>query len=508
MLSLLKPVDMNDYNRSLCLPRTRLDVIKSITKWISDDCKDQKRVLWLHGLAGSGKSTLATTIVEIMQGLQHLGGFFFCNRYKAERNAGTIIRTLAYQLALFDAGIGAEVSRIVECNPNIADMLPDFQFTNLLSAKALNSVQWSGGPVVLVIDALDECGSEMDRKILLQVLSRGFSVLPPFIRIMVTSRQERDIEATFASHLSVLAYDLDIDSVSTGEDILEFLQYRLAEIKQANNKYISFSPGWPGDDRIHALRKIAAGLFIWASTACLYIERHNPPLRLDELITQQAVNTSSSPFAALDQLYKTGLQSAGTWDEPSFCSDCCNIFGAILCARSPLTITEIDALLGLPQLCLQSISRLGCFLQWSESGPVRILHPSFGDYLSDRCHTEPWFIDLEKHNMKLAIHCIELLDNSLHENICGLKLPHLVQQQPLESAVAYAGRFWVEHVCSISQISDDIGDQIYKFLDEHLLHWIEALAILKCHDETIRSLQNLLNWVQVCWQIQFQRAHN
>jgi hypothetical protein len=507
VLSLLKPVDMNEYNRPLCLPKTRLDVIKSITEWIADDHRDQKRVLWLHGLAGSGKSTLASTIVEMMQGLQHLGGFFLCNRYKAERNAGTIIRTLAYQLALFDAGIGAEVSRIVECNPNIAEMLPDFQFTNLLSATALNTVQWSGGPVVLVIDALDECGSEMDRKILLQVLSRGFSVLPPFIRIMVTSRRERDIEAIFASHLSVHAYNLDIDSVTTGEDILEFLQYRLAEIQLAN-KYIPFPPDWPGDDKIHALRESAAGLFIWASTACSYIESHNPLISLNQLVTQQAVDTSSSPFAALDQLYKTGLQSAGAWADPLFCSDCCNIFGAILCARSPLTITAIDALLGLPQPCLQSIFRLGCFLQWSETEPICILHPSFGDYLSGRCHTEPWFIDLKKHNMKLAIHCIELLDNSLHENICGLKLPHLVQKKSLQSAVAYACRFWVEHVCSISCISDDIGNQIYEFLGQHLLHWIEASAILKCHGETIQSLRNLLNWVKVCWPIQFEDPHN
>jgi hypothetical protein len=44
--------------------------------------------------------------------------------------------------------------------PWISEMLLAFQFTNLLSAQALKLVEWSGGPVVLVIDGLDECGDE------------------------------------------------------------------------------------------------------------------------------------------------------------------------------------------------------------------------------------------------------------------------------------------------------------------------------------------------------------
>jgi hypothetical protein len=43
----------------------------------------------------------------------------------------------------------------------------------------------------------------------------------------------------------------------------------------------------------------------------------------------------------------------------------------------------------------------------------------------------------------------------------------------------------------------DIANQIYRFLCRHLLHWIETQAILKSHGETIRSLQNLLNRLQV-----------
>ncbi|MDQ1532138.1 MAG: hypothetical protein QOE37_2263, partial [Microbacteriaceae bacterium] len=369
VLSKLKPVDMDEYNRIPCLPKTRLDVIKAFTEWIADGLNNQKKVLWLHGLAGSGKSTISTTLAHTMRGLHRLGAFFYFNRDIPERNAATLIGTLAHQLATFDAQIGAEVSRVVERNPNIAAMPLDFQFANLLATKALKSMEWSGGPIVLVIDALDECGTERDRRHIMQVLSKGFSDLPPFVRVVVSSREEPDIEAAFEPHPAIYSYHLDINSPTTGEDITEFLRYRLAEIRTAN-KYILFPSDWPSDNVLYALRARAAGLFVWASTACLYVDSHDPLRRLEDLLTQESVDTSSAPFANLDRLYKTGLLSAGSWNDLSFRSDCGEILGTILCARIPISCSAMDSILALPRQCLQSISHLRCVLQGGETEDV------------------------------------------------------------------------------------------------------------------------------------------
>jgi hypothetical protein len=156
-----------------------------------------------------------------MRSLHRLGAFFFFNRDIPQRNFATLIRTLAYQLAMFDAHFGATISRVVENTDNIAGMPLEFQFENLLSANTLKSVEWSGGPIVLIIDALDECGSEADRKILIWVLSKGFSNLPSFIQILVVSRQESDIQRALGSHLHLRPYPLDIDS-ATKDNILEY----------------------------------------------------------------------------------------------------------------------------------------------------------------------------------------------------------------------------------------------------------------------------------------------
>ena len=502
-------MELREHNRKECLANTRSAVIRSIIDWIADESSGHKEVLWLYGLAGSGKSTLATTIAGMMRDLHRLGAFFFFDRDVQGRDSATLITMLAYQLAQFDPRIGVKVSQIVESIPGIAGMPLGFQFSNLLSADALKSVEWTGGTVVLVIDALDECGSIEERESLLQALSKGFQILPPFIRVIVVSRLESDIQRAFGTHPAVYPFSLDIESAANHEDISRFVEYRLDEIRKANPPLRS---DWPGDDKVSALIHSARGLFVWASTACLYINDYDPDQRLNQLIppqsevnspehvNQQLSMTSSKPFARLDQLYKTGLESVGSWDNPSFRSDCCNIIGVILCAIVPVSCLVIDTLLELPpsRTCFQSISHLGCVLRIDKTGAVRILHPSFHDYLSGRCSTEPWSIDLQLHKKELALHCINLLNKTLRENIHGLTLPHWVQMEVLPEAVSYACRFWVEHTCLISYAADDVVDRIYKFLGRHLLHWMEAMAVLKSHDSTIRSLRNLLAWIQVC----------
>jgi len=502
LLSLLKPVEMNEYSRKNCLPTTRLDIIKSIIEWITDESRERKSVLWLYGLAGSGKSTLSTTIAWMMRDLYQLGAFFFFDRDIPERNPATLIRTLAYQLALFDARIGDVISKIVENTPRIAEMPLDFQITNLLLIKAMELVEWSGGPIVLVVDALDEPASNSHRKELLKALSKGFHDLPSFLRVVVVSRQESDIQHALGSHPAVHRYPLDIDSPINQDDIRRFIWHQLDQIRRENEH---LACDWPGEDKITTLMRSAGGLFVWASTACLYIDGYDPNRRLMELITHQSEINSSEPFAQLDKLYKTGLESARYWNDLLFCSDFRDILGVILCARNPLSPSVIDSLLELPQnrTCCQTISHLGCVLHIGESDGIRILHPSFHDYLSSRCSLEPWFVDLQLHNRKLALCCIGLLNRTLQKNICGLTLqvPDSVKEKQLSSAVSYACRFWIEHVCFILDDMNDILDHIYQFLCQHLLHWMEVLAILKCHELTIRTLKNLLGWIQVSCNI-------
>ena len=488
---------MDEYNRTPCLKDTRRNVIKDIMEWIADASIERKKLLWVYGMAGTGKSTLSTTIAQIMRKVNRLGAFFFFNRDIPQRNGSTLIRTLAYQLAMFDARFAAAISRVVENNENIANMPLEFQFEQLLSVNALQSVEWSEGPIVLIIDALDECGSQADRKILMQALSKSLSSLPSFIRVMIVSRPELDIQRALESHSHLRPYPLDIDTATNRHDVLEFIRYRLEEIR-IKDGYLGNL--WPGDDKIRSLANRAGGLFVWASTACLYIgEGCAPKQRLSELLNKQPEDDSFGPIAKLDSLYETGLRSAGWWNDRSFRSDCRKILGVILCARVPLLCSVIDDLLALPEdtPSLKSVSRLRCVLHVSKTEQIRILHPSFHDYLSERCKDQPWSIDLERHHKELALCCINLLDRELRENICNMTLPYLSRTKLLPEAISYACKFWIEHICLVSDATNDILNRTYDFLVKHLLHWMEALAILNSHDHTIRSIHNLMKWLQV-----------
>jgi hypothetical protein len=67
-----------------------------------------------------------------------------------------------------------------------------------------------GPPIVLLLDALDECGSAEDRRVLRDILATESIQLPSFVRIIVTSRAEHDIRAAFIDRPHIFVQELDI----------------------------------------------------------------------------------------------------------------------------------------------------------------------------------------------------------------------------------------------------------------------------------------------------------
>ncbi|KAF7964760.1 hypothetical protein HWV62_3252 [Athelia sp. TMB] len=499
----LRRVVIDKTERDACLPGTRVGAINMIMKWYSDDSPDRKNTMWLHGMAGAGKSTLSTTIAGMMDrfnGLNLLGAFFIFDRSVAERKPSTLIRTIAYQLAEFDPVIGARMQQVIEEIPGIAEESLNTQFLKLLSSEALGDILWFRGPILIVIDALDESGTVAERERLLKVLSEGISKLPHFIRLLVVSRPERDI----ADHLTndiVRREELRVDPTTSRADIAMFIRSRLNEVRSRNVKYFPDAlERWPGNDDINGLVNLASGHFIWAQTACRMIGTDgNPKDNLEDLISH--LDTSDDSFTTLYQLYKTALTSAIRWDNRRSCAQARDLLGAVICAQVPLSCNAIDELLGQPSSSPQTVASLGSVLSWSETGPIRILHTSFYDYLTLHSTTEPtagpWALTVSECHAKLAEGCIALLAGKLKENMCNLALPQPITDQTLPEAISYAAGFWIDHVCLINKPSKALADTIDRFMRDHLLHWMEALSIGKTFDVALRSLPILLKWIQV-----------
>ncbi|KDQ13025.1 hypothetical protein BOTBODRAFT_133925, partial [Botryobasidium botryosum FD-172 SS1] len=414
----LDPVDMDSATRPLCHPGTRSKEIQLITDWVIDP-NAASRILWLPGPAGFGKSTLSTTLAHSFSSLRRLAAFVFFNREAQERSSpAAVVRTLAYQLALFGHRIGEKIHNAIKASPFIPRSHIRNQFTKLI-VEPLSSIEGLGadGPILVIFDAFDECGNAETRSALLSVLAEESKNLPSFIRILLTSRPIPDIERALSKQPHVKRHNLYVTTENSG-DVELFLRHSTTRIVEEQDVPV-LAPDWPGEGALLELVRRARGLFIWAQTAIRYIrESHDPAAHLNVLLGMD----TDDDFHPLTQLYTTALMSAGNWEDRTFPPVFRKIVGAILVVKTPLTPAAIDTILCAPSnQSRQIVSYYGAVLLTEPDGTINTIHPSFYDTLTDRSHAgEKWFIDTGLHNRDMAFRCIDLLDRDLKENICGL----------------------------------------------------------------------------------------
>lgn len=498
---------MDGSKRTACLADTRMNILKLVIHWASAT-ETTQNVLWLHGLAGSGKSTLATTLANFFRETGRLGAFLFFARDVTEgSNPMTVVRTLAHQLGTSHHDIGKAIAASIKSTPSIYLSPLPFQFRRLL-IDPLSTLPAPKTPIVIIIDALDQCGTPEERESLMTVLSEHSRRLSPTIRFIFTSRAEIDLCRAFDPQTHVLTRELDITSQANTNDIASYFRHGMA-IVRAKNKRLGLEANWPGECTIRALTERASGLFIWASTALDFINGYDPRVCLDTILKGES---APAALSALDALYETALESEGVWDNNDFVADFHAIIGLVLVAQTPLSSSAIDRLLGEQQRRPTDhiVSRLGCVLQPTPT--VRVLHSSFADFLltRSRCGRDIWYFDPDPHHHSLAVQCLRRLNDTLKHNICNLTLSKdLALRSPsnerLPEDISYACIFWIDHICTIKDNVESIIEHLKSFLYRHLLHWFEAMSILKKSRDTIASLRSLVGWMTVSYMAAYRR---
>jgi hypothetical protein len=95
---------------------------------------------------------------------------------------------------------------------------------------------------------------------------------------------------------------------------------------------------------------------------------------------------------------------------------------------------------------------------------------------------------------------LELMSKRLERDICGLRTPGAlfdelngVDQEPL-AHIRYACCYWVDHLQACQgQIGLRDNGEVHVFLQEHFLHWLEALSLMKKMSESVRVVTALLS---------------
>src|SRR6202044_2789861 len=191
-----------------CDPDTRTDILNKIFEWVSDT--DGHSVCWLYGIAGSGKSAIAQSVSELIAENKLAASFFF-NRQERERSRKEyIIPTIAYQLAISIPALKSVICDVIAkdetiLNATFADQLPK------LIIEPLQTLPYSGPPMVIVIDGLDECEDYLEAARLMTQLTEPSANTRLSLRFFVTSRPEPPIRAIFENpgiHSTTLQFNL------------------------------------------------------------------------------------------------------------------------------------------------------------------------------------------------------------------------------------------------------------------------------------------------------------
>jgi len=472
-------------------------------------------IFWLSGMAGTGKSTISRTVARRWYDEKRLGATFFFSRGQGDlANASKFFATIACQLAHTQPSLATHIREAILNNPNITKQSLQDQWEQLIR-RPLSQVKDLPSELVLVIDALDECDGERDIRLILHLLSQANSLGSVRLKIFVTSRPETPIQLGFHDISNDAHRDFALHAILNAvvdNDICVLLQHEFGDIRKRHG----LPDEWPDASCLGQLVQKAGGLFIYATTVCRFIgyKFDYPPDRL--ILVLKDTKEHGTSMGQLDSMYTTLLRHAVTSkddmpaEEELLSQRFKRIIGPIVVLRDTLTSAALTKLLRAKEWEVkQTLQSLSSVLRYSDGAPITLLHPSFRDFLLDnrRCQDPRFEVVAENTHRDLAVRCLDLMSRSLRRDICSLKLPGALSsdivpealERLLPAEVQYACRYWVDHLQRGNvelRNGEPLHDQIDAFMNEHFLHWLEALSLLgRIHDGIlmVKAINSMLS---------------
>jgi hypothetical protein len=475
-----------------CLTGTRTAFLDFISTWVNDPASE--RCLVLFGQAGTGKSSIAHEIARRFDKMRRLTSSFIFLRKEQSKPYHlftTLARDLSDRYPSFKTALGTVVKDNSSLRLGTRDYDTLFQSLILEPLKDLHIV----GPILVVIDALDESGDATGRTGLHTFLAKNLIRLPSNFRLLITSRPEDGIEPALVGAPSVRIRHMKDSELAakTHDDILVFLQERLPADVFRNY----------GD----ALALKSEGLFQWASVASQFIL--DPPGRfgyskkkcINHLLKPGTNRDGQDP---LDELYKEILKGYFTDQEARLLFR--SVVGQLITSIEPLSICSLTTLRqhaaaddgdtdndddnddsGAVVILLRRLGSLLSNVNSSDENlPIIPLHTSFRDFLTNEEKSSEFCVDVHGTHCQLAHSCLGLLLNNLQFNICELETSYLANKnvtdlksrvdKHIPPALLYACRFWANHLEDIG-FETDLYGKLQTFFETKLLFWLEALSL-------------------------------
>ena len=483
-----------------CMEGTRQSILNQIMDWVTNpresDDAPPRNTSWFYGSPGIGKTALAHSICEKLHEKKHLAGAFFCRRDDPNlselRNiVPTIIKALA--------GIFPPFRSIV------ADRLRNDQ--NLTSKSMKHSLlldfvrelpRHPKRAIVFVIDALDECGDDQSRPVLLKVLT-GAAAHAPWLKIIITSRPEVDIQSSLARS-SYSSYDLAQDQEASA-DLRAFTRSQFNLIAE---KWFLPTP-WPEEPLFDGVISRANGLFIFTKTLVLALGECED---LEDSLKAALQDSTGTGLKLLYGLYSSILRARKVPRNAEFQ----RMIGVLLttapyrplCEETIVELAEVK-----PNLVRKWLNDLGSLLYRDEgaNGGIRVRHLSISDFFfSDHCAYQVSPQDVNAH---LGVTCLKTMMKQLRFDICKFPDSRLANadikdlpsriKECISEPLQYSSLYWSNHLCFYPDKGDPcVWEKLKEFFEGlYGLYWIEVLSIMGMVPIGAPSFRRVISWAKV-----------
>ena len=473
------------------MPGTQEDVLTLIKTWLDD--LNVPNILWLSGSPGSGKTTIASTVVA---DFHCFSGQFFFHRDEAElRDPDNLWRRIALDLALGSNNLKKSIAQALETQKaSIRGLDISMQFKHLIAKPLLEVFTTSVEPLLIVVDALDEC--DLYEKLFPSLTA--WSHLPKSLKLLITSHRYSDIQSLLGS-ISVYC-DIHTGneiSTQTSGDLEKYFVTRFSEVP-------GLPPKWPDLAQVSFLIRKAAGLFIWAKSATDFVlhKGGDPEERLKIVLAG-----SGEGIDAVDSLYhqviSVAMQGLREPEETSLRL----VLGAVVIAKNPLRTQDVKELLGVKNAFLNSIiNQLSPILSISDANYLRVCHQSVTDFLLDLKRSKDFWIDSQLHSLCFSGYCLKFMNRILKFNFFDLKTSYILNKNIPElddhiesvksTALNHASYFWASYLqknCD-KMLQLEVQAAVEEFLKDHLLHWLEVMSLMGAVNHAAQLLLLAASW--------------
>lgn len=486
------------------------------TKWKARD-NTAVHVLWLTGGPGTGKSTVlqgvARNIGTVEKGSEKLHvAAFLCNT-AGDRpgNAAAIVQCLLFQVLhqqpgfknLFDQACSARNQQAFDKPEDIGTISEVFRA--IVSGETF-------ARTCFILGALDECcndGGEEEStqafEALLDLVATT-SQLPSskamWLLSMDTQQWMNRMSRRTGDGGQMIPFHLSLDPRPSARPLLldaatEHAKLRISALRTMTR------PGAETSFYEDVERKMihqSAANFLWVDLAAREIESHGLPWNALRFLDAEAFPAEVLP-GTVPELYKHMERCTKNlkWDTPLYCLEILETMAAAFKSLSIRELEEFTAANIPPIVDLETIVEKQCFhFLRIRDRRVRFVHQSAKSFFREKIREEP------RRHAWLTRACLQTLSRRLSTSANwssqGTK-PSVIT----EGGRAYANWYWLKHFLELLRSTDLPEEEwvetlgcVSRFLRDHLLEWLETLAVSPGLAQALSKLGEVDKKLRVC----------